>query len=49
MGKKPYNFRLDEKLMEQAKKLADKELRSLTNFIESLVQKAVENAKKKKV
>jgi predicted HicB family RNase H-like nuclease len=48
MAKKPYNFRFEEKLIEQVQKLADKDNRTLTNFIETLLMKVVEDSKKKK-
>jgi hypothetical protein len=47
MAKKQYNFRFDEKLMEQIQKLADKDNRTATNYIETLLKKAVEEDKKK--
>jgi hypothetical protein len=48
MAKKQYNFRLDEKLMEQVQKLADKDHRTLTNYIEMMLIKHVEENTKKK-
>jgi hypothetical protein len=48
MAKKQYNFRFEEKLIEQVQKLADKDNRTLTNFIETLLMKVVEDSKKKK-
>lgn len=37
--KKSYSMRLDTELMEKAKKEADKENRTLTNWIETLIRK----------
>lgn len=48
MAKKQFNFRLDEKLMEQVQKLADKDHRTLTNYLEMLLIKHVDETTKKK-
>lgn len=48
MAKSRKNFRFDEELIKQVEKLAKKENRSLTNFIETLMLKAVETSKKNK-
>lgn len=39
--KKPFTFRLDADLMEQIRKLAVKENRGLTNFIETIFRNLV--------
>lgn len=48
MAKEQFNFRLDKDLMKQVKKLADEQNRSVTNYIETVLMKAVEEAKKSK-
>jgi hypothetical protein len=45
--KKQKNFRFDEKLMDMVQKLADKDKRSLTNYIEKVLWEKVEKEKKK--
>ena len=39
MSKKVISFRLSEKALEQLKKLAEKENRSMANMIEELIRK----------
>jgi hypothetical protein len=46
--KKQKNFRFDEKLMDLVQKLADKDKRSLTNYIEKVLWEKVEQDKAKK-
>lgn len=43
MSKIPMNFRLEETLVEQLKKIADHENRSLTNLIETELKRIAEN------
>ena len=43
MSKKVTSFRLSEKALEQLKKLAEKENRSLANMLEELIKKEFEN------
>ncbi len=42
MSKKVTSFRLSEKALEQLKKLAEKENRSMANMIEELIRNAYE-------
>ena len=42
MSKKVTSFRLSEKALEQLKKLAEKENRSLANMLEELIRKEFE-------
>jgi hypothetical protein len=46
--KKQKNFRFDEKLMDMVQKLADKDKRSLTNYIEKVLWEKVEQDKVRK-
>ena len=39
--KKIFSFRFEEGVIEEAKKQADKENRTLTNWIETLIKKAI--------
>jgi hypothetical protein len=48
MAKKRVNFRLDESLVADLQKLAVKENRTLTNYIETVLKKHIEENKKKK-
>lgn len=48
MAKPLFSFRFDPDLMKELEKLAKKENRSLTNFIETELFKIVEESKKKK-
>lgn len=48
MAKKQFNFRFEEKLMDQVQKLAEKDHRTLTNYIELVLMKHVEETTKKK-
>jgi len=43
MSKIPMNFRLEETLVEQLKKIAEHENRSLTNLIETELKRIAEN------
>ena len=43
MKKTPMNFRFDEELISDLKKIADSENRSLTNLIETELKKLAEN------
>ena len=43
MKKIPMNFRMDNELVEQLKKIAEQENRSLTNLIETELKKFVKN------
>jgi predicted transcriptional regulator len=43
MSKIPMNFRLEDELIEQLKKIADHENRSLTNLIETELKKFAKN------
>ena len=46
--KKPFTFRLDAELMEKARDEADKENRTLTNWIETLIKQRLSEKKDKK-
>lgn len=48
MGKKQFNFRLDDQLMKDAKRLADQDNRTLTNYVETIISETVKASKKKK-
>ncbi len=43
MSKTPMNFRMEDELVEQLKKIADHENRSLTNLIETELKKFAQN------
>jgi predicted transcriptional regulator len=43
MGKVPMNFRMEDELVKQLKKIAEHENRSLTNLIETELKKFVQN------
>ncbi len=42
--KKPVTFRMDADLLERARRLADADNRSLTNYIETALRRAIEPA-----
>lgn len=48
MAKQLYSFRFDPALIREVEKLAKKENRNLTNFIETLLIQKVEESKKSK-
>lgn len=48
MAKRQFNFRFDEDLIKLVQKLADKDNRSLTNYIETVLSQKVEEEKAKK-
>jgi antitoxin component of RelBE/YafQ-DinJ toxin-antitoxin module len=43
--KKLVTFRLDSDLLAEAKRIAERENRTLTNFVETVLKKAVEEAR----
>lgn len=47
MAKTLYSFRFDPQLIKEVEKLAKKENRNLTNFIETTLLQIVEESKKK--
>jgi len=46
--KRPISTRLDEKIVEKLKELADKENRTLSNVIETIIKKYIEQNEKTK-
>jgi hypothetical protein len=47
MAKQLYSFRFDPELIKEIEKLAKKDLRSTTNYIETILKQHLEESKKK--